>query len=244
MFCDNIFLDKVSVILNLILLLIILWLILKKTNLLSRVLGRKLFNKPVHFHQASYYQSRLNNFDAIPTSSRDIMLLGDSLTDDGLWSELLRHPHVINRGISGDTTEGLLFRLDRVINCQPQKIFLMIGINDLWQKRLSLEAIINNYTLILKSVKEKNLLTKVYVQSILYVNNKMYSINIDNASIEYVNKNLAEIACKFGYTYIDIASIMGDENKQLSPQYTYDGVHLNGNGYIIWSNVIKPLIDE
>ena len=40
--------------------------------------------------------------------------------------------NVRNRGISGDVTDGVLLRLGELIKYKPTSIFIMIGINDLF----------------------------------------------------------------------------------------------------------------
>jgi lysophospholipase L1-like esterase len=61
-----------------------------------------------------------------------IVFLGDSITDFFRVNEFFPGVYVINRGISGDTTDGVLNRLaESVYELSPSKIFLMIGTNDL-----------------------------------------------------------------------------------------------------------------
>ena len=57
---------------------------------------------------STYYYQRTSLFEQLPTSSDDILFIGNSITDGGEWSELFQDPHVKNRGISGDTTWGTL----------------------------------------------------------------------------------------------------------------------------------------
>ena len=61
-------------------------------------------------HSTFYYQ-RATLFEVLPTSKSDIIFLGNSITNGGEWAELLGNPHAKNRGISGDTTQGVLDRL-------------------------------------------------------------------------------------------------------------------------------------
>ena len=63
------------------------------------------------------------------------LFLGDSLTEYGNWRELFPGLDIKNRGIAGDTTDGVLHRLDGITALSPDKIFLMIGINDLLMGR-------------------------------------------------------------------------------------------------------------
>lgn len=85
-------------------------------------------------HSTFYYQ-RATLFETLPTSKSDIIFLGNSITNGGEWAELLGNPHAKNRGISGDTTQGVLDRLSTITKGKPSKIFLLIGTNDLSRGR-------------------------------------------------------------------------------------------------------------
>ncbi|MGB5595421.1 MAG: GDSL-type esterase/lipase family protein [Crocosphaera sp.] len=195
-------------------------------------------------YRGRYYQAKTTIFQQLPNSNQEIIFLGDSLTDQGEWAEILQNPRVINRGISGDTTEGVLNRFNEIIEAKPQKIFLMIGTNDIWNEQKTVTEIINNYRQILKIIKTKSPQTKVYVQTLLPVNNINYSLKINNNDLFLVNDNLKQLAQEFNYQYIDLYSSFIDASQQLNPDYTYDGVHLNGKGYLLWGKLIKTYVDQ
>ena len=71
-----------------------------------------------------HYRLRCLRFALEPHHADSIVFLGDSMTDNGNWKDLFPHEHVINMGIGGDTTQGLLNRLPQVIRLKPKKIFL------------------------------------------------------------------------------------------------------------------------
>jgi beta-glucosidase len=62
-----------------------------------------------------------------------VVFLGDSITE--IWKSLPQafpDLKVVNRGISGDTTRGVLYRLDAdVLSLDPRAIVLLIGTNDI-----------------------------------------------------------------------------------------------------------------
>lgn len=80
--------------------------------------------------------------DRLPFEPRTTVVgLGDSITDDLLsWFEILRHLlderrpesgiQLVNAGISGDTTSGLLGRILDVLESDPAWILTLIGTND------------------------------------------------------------------------------------------------------------------
>jgi lysophospholipase L1-like esterase len=120
----------------------------------------------------------------------------------------------------------------------------MIGTNDIWNEQKTITQIINNYRQILNIIKTQSPQTKVYIQSILPVNNINYSIKIDNNDLSLVNNNLKKLAEEFNYQYIDLFSNFIDDSKQLNTDYTYDGVHLNGKGYLLWGKLVKNYVEE
>ena len=83
--------------------------------------------------RSTYWHQKQTLFESLATSPEDIVMLGNSITDGGEWAEILDNVHVKNRGISGDTTDGVLQRLSSITDGKPSKLFLLIGINDFAQ---------------------------------------------------------------------------------------------------------------
>lgn len=191
---------------------------------------------------STYYYQRLAHFKSLPHSSQDIVFLGNSINDGGEWSELFGDNRCKNRGISGDVSHGVLDRIGEVTDGQPRKVFLMIGVNDL-ARNYSPEQILSNYRQILDSLKIRSPRTKVYVQSILPVNDqfKKFTGHTDKASlIPLVNQQLEALAKQYNYTYLDLYSAFVDKDGKLSAEFTNDGLHLLGKGYQHWKSVIYP----
>lgn len=207
--------------------------IIRKTSFLQSAASRAKF-----MYDTPYYWERKSHFDTLPKSESDIVFLGDSLTNCCEWHEFFRNVRLKNRGISGDTTNGVLNRIDEVIESKPRKIFMMIGINDLNQGR-SVDEILTNYNMILKYFHEKTSQTEVFVQSLLPLNNQKFPNNGVNHKIIELNAKLKGLAQEFSFHYIDLYSAFLDSNNQLDAQYTIDGIHLNGQGYLVWKGLIE-----
>ncbi len=124
-------------------------------------------NKSQYFDYPPYYWHKKSQFEKLPKSESDIIMLGDSITDEGEWTELLGL-NVKNRGISGDTIERILHRLDTILESKPKQVFLMIGINDLINVRKSVAATLEQYTKILHEFKEKHQIQK-YLCKVSYL---------------------------------------------------------------------------
>ena len=189
---------------------------------------------------SNYYLDRKSLFDILPASKNSVIFLGDSLTNRCEWSELFANQNIKNRGINGDNTYAILKRLDQITSLQPQKIFIMIGINDIIAKEQP-DKIIYKYRLILRGINQSIPGTKVFVQSVLPVNNRLKLI-ADNNEIIALNNKIKILAEEFKYKYIDLYSTFSTNN-QLTEIYTNDGIHLNGIGYLTWKQALIEYVD-
>jgi len=162
-----------------------------------------------------------------------IVFIGDSLTDGCEWNELLGRNDVVNRGIGADTTGGVLNRIDFYLSQKPKSIFLMIGINDI-NSNISMDTTKTNYAKIIDKILGNNV--QLCIQSTLNTNRMER-----NKKVEILNNFLVE-QCKLkSIQYIDV-NVKLSENNVLSPKYSNDGLHLNGDGYLIWKQVLLPYV--
>jgi lysophospholipase L1-like esterase len=193
---------------------------------------------------APYWWHSKDMYDNLPEIRNAIVFLGNSITDGAEWFELLGNKKCINRGISADITEGILFRLDAVTKLQPKKLFIMIGVNDL-SRNMTPDEIIVNYTKILEQIRNESPRTMVYVQSVLPVNPATgMAKNHTNKTPEIMELNgkLSTLASESGYTYIDLFTLMADADNHLPRSYSIDGLHLSYKAYKVWADAIKPYI--
>jgi len=151
-----------------------------------------------------YYFQKVSFFDLIKSESK-IVMVGDSITDRCEWSELLSGNGVINRGIDGDTTAGVLNRIDKIIALIPQKVFLMIGINDLG-KNIPVSKILSNYQNIIAMLLAENI--DVFVQSTLNVGRNQIQRNLQ---VNELNNGLKAYCKDHGVKFIDLNSILAPD---------------------------------
>lgn len=179
-----------------------------------------------------YYKHKVSQFDMLKNISEiKVMMLGDSITDEGEWSELLGQ-RVQNRGISGDTTSGVLDRLNTIPNSIKQ-VFIMIGVNDIMRGKDE-DYVFENYKQILKFFKDKGV--NIVIQSTLYIGEKRKSDF--NPKIAKLNDNLLKYAKNNEITFIDLNRYFSINNT-LKDEVSYDDLHLNGSAYKIWAKEIK-----
>jgi lysophospholipase L1-like esterase len=195
--------------------------------------------------RTTYYEQRRTLFEILPDTKNEIIFLGNSITDGGEWTELLRNKRVKNRGISGDTTEGVLFRLTEVTKLKPAKVFLLIGINDL-ARGTSPDSVLSNIIRIAETIMTQSHKTKVYVQSILPVNpdfGKFPGHCSKTEEVIRINTKLKEWCAYSNAYYIDLFTHFSHEKENhMDPAYTNDGLHLIGPGYLKWTGLIKPFL--
>ena len=110
------------------------------------------------------YKKVVKEFKKYPLNKGDIVFLGNSITAGGNdWSIRLNYPNIRNRGIGGDVTEGVLHRLDEITYYEPKAVFLLIGINDLWNTspfEPSVDYISKNIIRITQEIKKNHLRLK------------------------------------------------------------------------------------
>ena len=194
--------------------------------------------------QKKFYDKRIKEFKASPIGYNQIVLLGNSITEDAKgWNDSIGITNITNRGISGDITDGILVRLDEIIYFKPLAIFLLVGINDIYAMNLpegkqTEKHIINNIIKILEQVRTNSPQTKLYLQTILPTHREDIKDQIKRINRGIINEVQPEV------TVIDLYSIFANENDLMTNEYTTDGVHLNGYGYDIWINQIRSHINK
>ena len=195
---------------------------------------------------STYYYQKAGLFRLLPNSQGEIIFLGDSITDGGEWGELLGNPKIINRGISGDTTQGILERLGEVTESRPEKIFLMIGVNDLALGK-SVDYVLSNLARIIRKILRNSPETELYVQSLLPVNDRFdqFKGHTDKGrEILEINRKLKDFCERQGVEFIDLHGAFQDEDGRLGSKYTNDGLHLTGLGYVLWASRIRRYIEH
>ena len=197
------------------------------------------FKKVRELTYEEYYLSKKSIFEVAPIQEGAIVFLGDSLTDYCNWEELFQNSKIINRGINGDKIQGVISRLDSIIDTKPSKLFLLIGINDIDEEK-PVSEIISAYTELVNKLKESLPETKIYLQSLLPTDNRE---RLKNNKIVQLNQQIAALSKDSNLTYIDLFTPFISEKDKLNPIYTFDGLHLNGAGYLVWKKEIEGFVE-
>ncbi|MDR2515943.1 MAG: GDSL-type esterase/lipase family protein [Spirochaetaceae bacterium] len=186
----------------------------------------------------THYEMKNILFSIYEKGPYRIVMLGDSITEGVAWNELLGVMDIANRGIGGDTTEGILNRLSSIYELNPEICFLMAGINDIG-KGIPVDIIIKNMEKIIMGLEHNGI--KVIVQSTLFVSENAKNYDSINEKVGQVNKWLEKYCNDKNIIFLNINETLSINN-YLNPEYTYDGVHLLGIGYDKWKELLLPII--
>ncbi len=173
-----------------------------------------------------------------------IVFLGDSITQG--WNDDFRGffggLNVMNRGISGDTSRGLLLRLPGdVLDLNPKAVVIMVGANDLAEKARG-ETVFTNVKLIVDRLKKHSDAMRIIVCETFPCAPDDYR---PVAEIQKINALYAE-------TWDDDARVTvvktyrlfaGSDGASL-PKLLPDRVHPNTSGYAVWSNAMHSVFRD
>ena len=193
---------------------------------------------------STYYMQKATLFKLLPNDQGEIIFLGNSITDGCEWSELFRNPLIKNRGISGDVTYGVIARLNEVTESAPRQIYLMIGVNDL-ANGLTVDSVMTNYHKIVNTIRHDTPKTELFLESVLPVNPEFdrFKNHVNkNDSILILNRQIEALADMYECTYINLHEAFLNGKGSLDSKYTNDGLHLTGEGYMLWKKIIAPLL--
>ncbi|MDB4090684.1 GDSL-type esterase/lipase family protein, partial [Pseudomonadales bacterium] len=158
------------------------------------LMGQSLISRSPHYlHRKSF-------FEELGQNKYDAVFIGDSLTESAEWEDIFPEFKIANRGIAGDTSGGVLERIDSILSTKARKSFVMIGIND-FNRGSSVDAVFENYREIIKNLLEHEF--EVYIQStilggrrestsnrsIISLNKKLDAFSSENNNITYIDLN-------------------------------------------------------
>ncbi|QNG38802.1 GDSL family lipase [Geodermatophilaceae bacterium NBWT11] len=176
---------------------------------------------------------RASQFAQLPTPAGHVVMLGDSITQLGVWEEWFAGRPVLNRGISGDTSADLLARVDTAVH-DPVAVFLLIGTNDL-TIGVALQDIVANVRALLAAIEDRAPGTPVVLQSVMP---RTHRYRADIGVLNRAYRALAEETTHV--TFLDLTHALVDDAGDLRQDLSADRIHLNGAGYAAWVEVLRP----
>jgi lysophospholipase L1-like esterase len=184
------------------------------------------FHKPVNHAEETLKWQMKDLHSVLKIDNNDTVFVGNSITQ-GFPMELFNSSNVKNRGVGWNTTKDILERIDSILKDKPKSVFLMAGINDI-MKGLNLDTARKNVTRIINKAQQAGV--TIYVQSVLPTNNKAF-----NDKVKRFNDSLRVDCQRLKVQYIDLGF-----GETIDGTLTWDGLHLNGKGYLKWRDAVNP----
>ena len=208
--------------------------------------------------QIDAYHKRINEFKQNPIGYKKIVFLGNSITEGGGdWNDRFNISNAVNRGISGDFTVSMQARLEEIYHYKPLKLFLLIGINDIFDGVVPYEAeetpkkIAQNIFDIVDSIRYHSKETEIFIHTILPVNEKEFRIDRGfypehdyplKKQILEINHQILELGANKNYNIIDLHKSFVNEKGEMDKNFAKDGLHLNEKGYANWCTQIENFV--
>jgi lysophospholipase L1-like esterase len=172
-----------------------------------------------------------------------LVFLGDSITQG--WGDNFKDAFgatkVANRGISGDTTRGVLIRLEQdVLALHPSGVVLLIGTNDL-EEKVEPTTIADNTQLILNKIKAHNPRLPIVICSVFPSSE---SKSRPASKIQEVNRLVqAKVKGDPQITVVDTYVLFADDKGDAKKSEFPDLLHPNAIGYKKWEDAIRPVLE-
>lgn len=170
----------------------------------------------------------------------DTVFLGDSITHSGDFRSYFPDEKIVNLGYYGDTLAGMIDRVPGAAAVNPEKVFVLGGINGLTDRNI--EKSIATYDRLLEELQAALPDAEIYVQSVLPVSDFREHAMLHNTSIVEFNTRLAALAQSRGCVYVDLHALYHQDG-QMNPELTADGLHLKPEAYGIWAEAIREYMD-
>ena len=142
-----------------------------------------------------------------------------------------------NRGIGGETTYGLLERLDiSVYQLKPKVIVMLIGANNF-------KTMFEDYEDLIIGIKTNLPDTKLVICSLTSMGGEHWGKN--NQLAAFNNVKIKAYANKYDCPFVDLYTpLLNMETNEIYEHYTTDGGHLTAEGYEVLTSAIKPVLNE
>lgn len=203
--------------------------------------GLTRHGQPARFSQTALYHGRVDAFQMTPELPGAWIFLGDSLTDYAPTQELFG-AQALNRGIAGDLVADIARRASEVVRHKPSAIVLWGGTNDLLAGQ-GCNDVVRQTLSLAKGLKNSSPQARLIVLGPPPVAERLAENPPGfRLAIECVNRKLGERIAEIDAVFGNPATSLADSSGDLKTTNSFDGVHLNGEGYRAWSAWLLPML--
>ena len=193
-------------------------------------------------------QQNYRELNQLSVKEPDIIFIGDSIVEYYPLYELLQtDKRLLNRGIRGYKTDLLLENLDAHLFGQAlDKVFILIGTNDIGKEMPQTETLAN-LEAIIQEISRDYPLAQIQLLSVLPVNETpAYKSTVyvrSTEKIQALNQAYRQLANAYmNAQFINLYDTFLDQEGQLRPDYTTDGLHLTIAGYAALSKALQETL--
>lgn len=202
----------------------------------------------------------LNNFFKVPNTNSDvstehldtpivdergftldtvnIVMLGNSITYQGNWHQVLKRKDVFNGGKPGWTTEQISWVIKNfVVPNKPKLCFFKGGTND-YILGIPTKRITSNMMMIMDSIASVG--TYPVYTTTLYEKGNSFK----NKQIDSLNFQMAEFCAIKGYDFLDLRPFLCSEGDIMEKYVQDDNIHLMPEAYPIWGEAMQTIIQK
>jgi lysophospholipase L1-like esterase len=198
--------------------------------------------KAYSYSQNPHYFKRMELFGT-QKYQKDIVMLGNSLTEGGRWDEILKRTDVANRGIGSDVTEGYIHRINDVFDLKPKICFIEGGVNDL-ARHIPQDTIIRNLAILIDTLRSKSIIPVLNAVTYVADNYKALEPHAFNASIKNLNRAIRALAKEKKVRLIDLNGKITDGKYLLKKYAVADGIHYTADTYSLWEKEILKILNR
>ncbi len=166
-----------------------------------------------------------------------VLFLGDSITAHGDWQTWFPDVNTLNFGVSGNTTDDVIARIDSVIAADPDEIIVLVGTNDLGTRQ-TVEHLVRNIQSMMVDLRRELPGSRMLLQSIM-PRGREFAERIQEANI-----HLRQFAATVHAQYLDLWPALALDDGELNPVYSDDRLHLNDAGYQAWLSELRPGLER
>ncbi|MDR1009740.1 MAG: GDSL-type esterase/lipase family protein [Opitutaceae bacterium] len=182
-----------------------------------------------------------------------VLFIGDSITDGwskapGVWEKHYGKYQPANFGISGDSTQHVLWRIanGELDNVSPKAVVLMIGTNNTAVNTPA--EIAQGVATIISRIREKIPAARVLLLAVFPRGPRTVNGNHDDAVnrkivINDVNARLSRLADGKRVRFLDITKVFLDADGKIPDDVMPDQLHPGPKGYQLWADAMQPTLD-
>jgi lysophospholipase L1-like esterase len=189
-----------------------------------------------------------NNLAVAKQGDAELLFMGDSITDfwrntEGNFAgKAVMDKHfgqwkIANYGIAGDTTQGVLYRLEdgEGTGISPRAIMLMIGTNN--TARNSAAEIAEGVGAVVLSLQHHYPKAQILLLGI-FPRGRSASDPLRGMLAE-INKSISKLDDGKQVHYLDIGAGFLEADGSISPEVMSDALHPTARGYEIWAQAVE-----